>query len=149
MEFRWDYDNDEPVLLLDGIIYDDLPFLSPDFKLNEQQVSEYRSTLRLNKNVRLTNHDEPVEWEQHNLAHQVQDKLCGDDLTDIEIENLNHETSVTNELLDMLANFNMPVNGLSSISFKRWIGGMQKAIDMAVIERLAHKSTNLRELTLA
>ena len=36
LEFRWSYDLCEPVLLLDGTIHDELPYLSPDFKLNEQ-----------------------------------------------------------------------------------------------------------------
>ena len=41
MEFRWDYIADAPVLLLDGIVYEELPYLAPDFKLNEQQMSQY------------------------------------------------------------------------------------------------------------
>ena len=36
MEFRWDYEANAPVLLLDGIAYEQLPFLAPDFKLDEQ-----------------------------------------------------------------------------------------------------------------
>ena len=36
MEFRWDYEANTPLLLLDGIVYEELPFLAPDFKLDEQ-----------------------------------------------------------------------------------------------------------------
>ena len=36
MEFRWDCEANAPVLLLDGIVYEELPFLAPDFKLDEQ-----------------------------------------------------------------------------------------------------------------
>ena len=35
IEFRWNYDSGEPILLLDGVPYDELPFLSADFKLDE------------------------------------------------------------------------------------------------------------------
>ena len=49
IEIRWDEDKDEPILLLDGVKYDELPFLSPDFKLDEQQLSELKATIYLNK----------------------------------------------------------------------------------------------------
>ena len=34
-EFSWDEEEEEPVLKLDGTNHDELPYLSPDFKLNE------------------------------------------------------------------------------------------------------------------
>ena len=35
MEFRWDDDNEEPELLLDGTHHDLLPFIAPTFVLDE------------------------------------------------------------------------------------------------------------------
>lgn len=65
MEFRWDDENDEPILLLDGVRYDELPYLSPDFKLSEQKISQYLTNLCLNGDILVTSVEEPIEWEPH------------------------------------------------------------------------------------
>ena len=48
MEFRWDYEKQEPILLLDGTHHDLLPYIASTFTLDEQQVSHYRAILMLN-----------------------------------------------------------------------------------------------------
>ena len=135
IEFRWDTENDEPVLLLDGINYEDLPFLSPDFKLNEQELSMFKADLKLNdKEVSAASN--PVEWEPHQLAHQVFSSLHGEEVYSIMLEEYTPETTTTNELLDFLATLKMPSSGLGKILFINWRDGMKEPLDLAVTERL-------------
>ena len=77
-----------------------------------------------------------MEWEPHHFLHLVQDKLKGDELTDIDIKWSDQETKVTDELIDILANLKMPSEGLRSINFFDWRGGMEEALNSAAIERL-------------
>lgn len=147
MEFRWDQDNDEPVLLLDGIVHEELPFISPDFKLDELKLPLYKTNLELN-NVKITTTIDDMEWEPHQLSHKIQEKLQGDELTYIRIGLLSHESKVTNELLDLLANLKMPSDGLKKLHFENWKRGIEFALEAAVSDRLVQKSANLTELVI-
>ena len=88
--------------------------------------------LKLN-DVIVTSNSDPSEWEPHQLAHEVHQKLLDNEaITDIEISELNHETKVTNELLDILASLNMPPTGLKNLTFHSW-KRMSSPLDLAVI----------------
>ena len=147
MEFRWDEDNEEPLLLLDGKDHDLLPFIEPTFSLDEQQISQYRATLQIN-GVEITSRDDADEWQPHELFHEIHESLLdGEFVTNIELEYLNCETRVATELLDMLGNLNMPPSGLTKMRFNEW-SAIESALNAAVIDRLVQKTTNLKELKI-
>ena len=68
--------------------------------------------------------------------------MPNEEVNDICIEYLKHETKVSDELLDAVANLNTPTTGFTKISFKRW-RGMESALNTAVIDRFLQKTTNL------
>ena len=67
----WDYEQDKEVLILDGMPYDSLSFLSPDFRIDEQALTEYRAELKLNQQTiigrTMCQEADSMEWEPHVL----------------------------------------------------------------------------------
>ena len=69
IELRKGSEQDQEILLLNGVPYDNLPFLSPESKINEQELPKYRAELCLNDNKEITSLKDVVEWEPHMLMH--------------------------------------------------------------------------------
>ena len=45
MEIKWDEEQEKAVLYLDGTEHDQLPWLSPEFRLDETELPIYQATL--------------------------------------------------------------------------------------------------------
>ena len=45
MEIKWDEEKEQEVLYLDGKEHDQLPWLSPDFRLDETELPVFQTTL--------------------------------------------------------------------------------------------------------
>ncbi len=62
LQVSWDVENEVPELKVDGFLYSALPYLDPDFSLENAQLPKYIANLNLNKKV-VTKCDEAIEWE--------------------------------------------------------------------------------------
>ena len=124
MEFKWDPDQETAALFLDGKFHDDLPWLTPDFKLDEQELDRYQADLFCD-GVKATTEYEPFEWEPHVFLHKML-KSCGNVAPKkILMIYMSHPTTVTNQLFDVLAN-NAPNDGYEFLHFEKFFKCMDE-----------------------
>ena len=74
MEIKWDEEKEEEVLYLDGKEHDQLPWLSPDFRLDETELPVFQTTLYVGSKS-ISSEYKPFEWEPHVLQHMITEKL--------------------------------------------------------------------------
>ena len=85
MEFKWDEDAEEPLLFLDGVNHDELPYLEPTFRLEDNELPEYKMGLSVNNRI-ITDYYQGKEWEAHVLEHTITKTILGDEVDQIVIE---------------------------------------------------------------
>ena len=146
MEFRWNYDTDQPVLFLDGKEHDTLPFLSPDFKLDEQELDLYQADLFMDKK-QVTTEYETFEWEPHVFLHKIHKNFGIAAAKKILILYLSHPTTVTNELIDFLANHG-PATGYEELHFNKFYNCMNEPMAPPIMDNLARTTKNLQALSM-
>ena len=145
LEIKWDEDAEEPLLFLDGVNHDELPYLEPTFRLEDNELPEYKMGLSVN-NRKITEYFQGVEWEPHVLEHKITKTLLGDEVDEIFIEKPNIKSLVMTETLDLLSRLRMPSTGLKKFTIKEGAGNMDDPIQQSVIEQFATKCENLTEL---
>lgn len=134
MEFKWNEDEEVPLLFLDGTDHDSLPYLSPDFRLEDNELPQYKMSLTLNKTSISKEYHDPTEWESHVFQHKITQELLGAVVDDIKLQKFSQKTVVTTELLDLLSNLRMPQTGLKMLEVSEPNGGMEEPMEQAVIE---------------
>jgi len=127
LEIKWDEDAEEPLLFLDGVNHDELPYLEPTFRLEDNELPEYKMGLSVN-NRKITEYFQGVEWEPHVLEHKITKTLLGDEVDEIFIEKPNIKSLVMTETLDLLSRLRMPSTGLKKFTIKEGAGNMDDPI---------------------
>ena len=84
IQFNWDSESNEPILLLDGKDHDSLPWIDPSFRLDEQELPIYYARLVIS-DVWITEWSEPFEWEPHVLEHRIFEKHGTNQVNNFEI----------------------------------------------------------------
>ena len=84
LEFTWDTERNEPKLLLDGADHDSLPWISPDFRLDEKELPIYYAELLISGQY-VTTYEEPFEWEPHVLQHKIFEQIGTNEVKDFMI----------------------------------------------------------------
>ena len=54
------------------------------------------------------------------MKHKVMLAIGDEQVKDIKMKNINHPSSVTNEVLSVLSTLNMPPTGINSLSLDHW-----------------------------
>ena len=111
MEIKWDQEQEKAILYLDGIEHDQLPWLSPDFRLDDTELPLYQATLQID-DVEITDEYKPFEWEPHVLYHKISEAHGMNPVSKIHIMYMSQDSSVTNEMFDVLSHLTMPPEGL-------------------------------------
>ena len=146
MELQWNYETDQPLLKLDGLDHDTLPYLTPDFKLDDQELPLYQADCFVN-GYKVTTEYEPFEWEPHVYAHKIKQILGEHDAKRILFIYLSHTTGVTNEVLDVIAN-NAPASGYEALHFEKFYKCMDEPMAMPIMNSLVQTTKNLQRLTM-
>ena len=136
MEFKWDEALEQAVLFLDGIEHDKLPWLSPDFRLDETELPLYQTTLNLDS-IKVTCEYKPFEWEPHVLYHHISEIHGSRPVEKIDIVYMSQDSSVTNEMFDVLSHVITPEAGYSYLRIGYCYGGMLEPFDSSVMDSFA------------